>query len=38
MQYSTRGSSNSDHLWFGVGTDDYKFDIQLIVEVKKPGE
>ncbi len=37
MQYATRGSSNSDQLWFGVGTDSYQFDIQLIVEAMKPG-
>jgi chemotaxis protein CheX len=37
MSYSTRGSTNSEQLWFGVGTDGYQFDVQLIVEVKKSG-
>ena len=38
MSYNTRGSSNSRQIWFGVGTDSYQFDLQLIVEMKKPGE
>jgi chemotaxis protein CheX len=38
LSYNTRGSSNSRQIWFGVGTDAYQFDIQLIVEMKKPGE
>jgi chemotaxis protein CheX len=38
MSYNTRGSSNSRQIWFGVGTDAYQFDIQLIVEMKKPRE
>ena len=38
MSYNTRGSTNSRQIWFGVGTDAYQFDLQLIVEMKKPGE
>jgi chemotaxis protein CheX len=38
LSYDTRGSTNSRQLWFGVATDSYQFDIQLIVEIKKPGE
>ena len=35
LQYNTRGSTASEQLWLGAGTDSYKFDVQLIVEVKK---
>ncbi len=37
MQYNTRGSTNSEQIWVGAGTDSYQFDVQLIVEVKKNG-
>jgi len=35
LQYATKGTSNSEQIWLGVGTDDYRFDVQLIVETKK---
>ena len=35
LQYNTRGSTNSEQIWIGAGTDSYQFDVQLIVEAKK---
>ncbi len=35
LQYNTRGSTASEQLWIGAGTDSYQFDVQLIVEAKK---
>ncbi len=35
LQYNTRGSTNSEQIWVGAGTDSYQFDLQLIVEVRK---